>query len=60
MNCSNNYLRFFSSNVYLSYFQQFVKKYQKGISMLVKVNKKLMKQGARTFSGKIVEFLFRM
>ena len=60
MNCSNNYLRYFSSNLYLSYFQQFVKKYQKGISMLVKINKKMIKQGARNFSVKIVEFLFRM
>jgi hypothetical protein len=41
MNCENNYLRYFSESNYLGYIQKFVKKYSKGISLLVKVNQKI-------------------
>mmetsp|Transcript_35973 Transcript_35973/g.55267 ORF Transcript_35973/g.55267 Transcript_35973/m.55267 type:complete len:111 (+) Transcript_35973:1487-1819(+) len=58
MNCENNYLRIFSESQWLGYIQQFVKKYSKGLSLLVKINKSAKK--TYQFSLKILEFLFRM
>jgi hypothetical protein len=59
MNNESNYLRIFSESKYLGYVQQLVKKYSKGLSLLVKVNKKIMKNSYQ-LSFKILEFLLRM
>lgn len=59
MNSQTNYLRFCSESVYFMCIQKIIKKYSKGLSLLVKVNNSVM-TGGYTFSLKIFEFLFRM
>lgn len=59
MNSHINYLRFCSESVYFMFIQKIIKKYSKGMSLLVKVNNSVM-TGGYTFSLKIFQFLFRM
>jgi hypothetical protein len=60
MNCESNYLKYFKSSQTLTLLQQIVKRFSKGISLLVKVNGKFVKSGASHFSLKIFSFLGRM
>lgn len=64
MNCENNYLRYFSESEYLIMVQTMVKKYSKGLSLLVKVNKRIMVTSDSIvflgFSLHIIDFLLRM
>jgi hypothetical protein len=55
----NNYLRYINQSDYLCNIQRFIKKYSKGLSLLVKVNSKYLKNCFQ-LSFKIVEFLVRM
>ena len=59
MNSQVNYLRFCSESVYFMFFQKIIKKYSKGLSLLVKVNKSVI-GGGYNFSFKIIPFLIRM
>jgi hypothetical protein len=59
MNHQNNYLRYISQSDSLSKIQQFIKKYSKGLSLLVKVNKDHINK-SDALSPWIVWFLFRM
>lgn len=59
MNSQTNYLRFCSESVPFMFSQKIIKKYSKGLSLLVKVNNSVM-TGGYTFSLKIFQFLFRM
>lgn len=60
MNCSSNYLKIFAKYKHLSWVQQLLKRYSKGISLLVKINKKFLKTHASHFSLKILAFLAQM
>lgn len=59
VNSQTNYLRFCSESMYFLFFQKIIKKYSKGLSLLVKVNNSVM-TGGYIFSLKIFQFLFRM
>lgn len=59
MNSEMNYLRFCSESVYFMFFQKMIKKYSKGLSLLVKVNNSVI-TGGYNFSFKIIPFLVRM
>lgn len=45
MNSQTNYLRFCRDSVYFMFFQKIIKKYSKGLSLLVKVNNSVMTAG---------------
>lgn len=57
MNCSSNYLKYFAKSKKLTWVQQLVKRYSKGISLLVKINKKFLKTHVSHFSLRILTFI---